>query len=405
LEGIFLELIRHHECLRTSFHVVANEPMQKIHDKAYFSMENYQLETREKLEHVVKHFVRPFDLSQAPLIRVGLLKNHDEQYLLMLDIHHTISDEVSNEILLRDFLALYEGKVLPPLRIRYRDFSEWQNSEKERSKIKQQEAYWLKEFQGEIPLFNLQTDYARPDLLGFEGGSVSFQIDNTLTGKIKKQALQMNVTVMMFLFSVYKVLLSKYALKDDIVVGTVIAGREHADLELIIGFFVNMLAIRTQPNQIKFFSQYLTEIKEKTLNAYENQGYQFEELVNKLEIPRHPGKHPLVDVVFVFQDDLNQTVKKKELLGNRVNLDPRKVSHFDLMLHAAGFSNSISMTLEYSTALFKKKTIERLSRLYLDILEQVLENSDIRLEEITTGHEFVTVKSNVLQDSQHDFDF
>jgi tyrocidine synthetase-3 len=463
--AVFHRLILRHESMRSSFYMVKDEPVQRIHDDVVFEIEYYDFPTdytdkNYKLQNtnykpiaipnhkiqitnktvpfgqildasgggdeepaardsqpaaaLISSFIRPFDLSKAPLLRVGLLdsagggtgtENRHGHIFLMIDMHHIISDGVSMDILARDFTALYGNEVLPPLQIQYKDFSQWQNSEKKKNNIKQQETYWLKEFAGEIPLLNLPTDYVRSDLLDFAGSSLSFQIDNTLTAEIKKQASYMNVSIMMFLLSVYKILLSKFALKNDIIVGTVIAGRQHADLEPVIGFFVNMLAIRTRPNQIKSFSDYLAQIKEKTLKAYDNQGYQFEELVDKLEIPRHRNRHPLVDVVFVFNGEPQRTIKSGELAGNSINLDPRKVSHFDLMLHATDYGDSVSMIFEYSTALFKAKTIDRLSRLYLDILEQVLENGNIKLEEITSGHEFVTVKSNVLQDSQHDFDF
>ncbi|UCH98126.1 MAG: non-ribosomal peptide synthetase, partial [Candidatus Aminicenantes bacterium] len=381
------------------------EPVQKVHDQVDFVMANERIREEGTVEEMVKKFIRPFDLSQAPLIRVSLLEIHDHQNLLLIDMHHIVSDGISHGILANDFQALYEEKALSPLRIQYKDFSEWQNSETERKKLRQQEAYWLNEFAGDIPLLNLPTDYNRPDRLGFKGHAVEFTIDKTLTGTIKTQALQMNVTVMMFLLSIYNILLSKYALKEDIIVGTVTAGRQHAELDYIIGFFVNMLLIRTLPAQGKRFCDYLAEVREKAVKAYENQDYPFEELVNKLEIPQQSGRHPLANVVFVYRDETQPARKSTmpELRG--VDLDPRNVSHFDLMLHATNFHDSISISFEYSTVMFKTKTIERLSTLYQDILEQVLEDVQIRLEEITTGHEFVTVKSNVLQDSQHDFDF
>jgi non-ribosomal peptide synthetase component F len=188
------------------------------------------------------------------------------------------------------------------------------------------------------------------------------------------------------------------------VVGTVINGRRHADLENIIGFFVNMLAIKTRPAKDRTFSDYLMEVKDRVLKAFENQDYQFEELVNKLGIPRQSGRHPLVDAVFAFQDREPLDREIGEINTQLLDLDLFKVSHFDLMLYLTAVNDSINGVFEYSTDLFKSAAIEELSHFYMEILEQVIENPKILLQEIRIDLQLVTTVSSMMQEDAGDWD-
>ena len=206
----------------------------------------------------ISHFIRPFDLSQAPLLRVDLLKTGEGKYFLLVDMHHIISDAVSQEIMVKDFMTLHEEKNLPELRIQYKDFSHWQNSEKEKEKIKGQEKYWLNEFEEEIPVLMLPTDYPRPTLQSFAGSSINFSLGTPKSDAIKQFSLKQGTTLYMVLLAICNVLLSKLSTKEDIVIGTPIAGRRHADIEAIIGMFVNTLALRNYPIGEKTFQQFLS---------------------------------------------------------------------------------------------------------------------------------------------------
>jgi tyrocidine synthetase-3 len=406
LENVFRELIRRHESLRTSFEIINGKTVQKIHAAVRFKIKHYHLKEGIGKDTVISNFIRPFDLTRAPLLRVGVIQIGTGRILLMVDMHHIISDGVSHDILVRDFMALDNGETLPPLRLQYRDFAQWQDTPGQKKIIETQETYWLKEFGGTIPLLDMPGDYVRSADPAFKGGTLFFKIVPTLTRKIKELASRLEVTLLMFLISIYKILLSKYTGQEDIVVGTVIAGRRHEDLQNIIGFFVNMLALKTSPGENKTFPEFIMELKEKAVQAYENQEYPFEELVSRLHIQREPGRHPLIDTVFVLQDAPGPGKRtQKEPGQDSGNLNPRKITHFDLMLHATVTADSINMVFEYSTTLFKTKTIERISKFYLEILEQVVENNTIKLGEIKASRELVPVESNVLRDSNLDFDF
>ncbi|NIO82225.1 MAG: hypothetical protein GTN53_16700, partial [Candidatus Aminicenantes bacterium] len=249
----------------------------------------------------------------------------------------------------RDFISLLRGQELPGLPLQYKDYSEWQNRDEIKESIRHQAEYWLKEFAGEITLLDLPLDYERTGKMSFEGNSFSFTIDDILTSRIKKCALEFGVTLMMFLFSVYKLLLAWYACQEEVIVGTVVGGRQDIDLENIIGFFVNMLAIKTNPNKNKTFSEYLGQVKEKILEAHENQEFQFEELVSKLNIQRQPGRHPLVEVVFAFWEREDSLIGERKDRDSSLNFNLFNISHFDLMLHTVTAAGLIQMRLEYCT--------------------------------------------------------
>ncbi|MCP5046226.1 MAG: hypothetical protein GY940_03585, partial [bacterium] len=186
----------------------------------------------------------------------------------------------------------------------YKDYCGWLKREDVVRSIKKQEEFWTNEFRDEIPLLELPFDYPRNSHRVFSGDTYAFAIDPGLTELIKKQAARSEVTLMMFLFSVYNIFLSKCTAQERLVTGSLAAGRMHADTADIIGFFVNILAVKTFPARDKTFNRYLAEVKEKALNAYDNQLYPFEELVGKLKLKRETGRHPLVDTLFTFQDEI-----------------------------------------------------------------------------------------------------
>jgi fengycin family lipopeptide synthetase D len=383
LEEISRALLSRHESLRTSFHIIEDQPVQRIHEEVEFMIELLEAWNQEA---GIGFFIRSFDLSHAPLCRVGLIKTQEDKYLLVVDMHHIITDGISNDILAKEFLALLAGQELPFLRLQYKDYAVWENTDTRKESRKKQEAYWLTEFSGEIPLLSLPLDHDRPEVYSFKGDRLAFAINPELTAKIKKLTGQLNVTTMMMMFSVYNILLSKYSGQEEFVVGTVSAGRRHADLENIIGFFVNMLAIKTRPTLNKTFREYIMEVKEKTLNAYENQDYPFEELVEKLGLPRQPGRQPLVDTVFAFNEASDTGLQESQLQQSAAG-----ESHFDLMIYITVMNNSMSALFEFSTDLFNKATIEEFSNSYLEILDQVAENCDTKLKQIN-----VTLPSHLM---------
>jgi hypothetical protein len=434
VENSFKQLLKRHESLRTSFVPVNGEPVQQIYEPGeiefpieYFDLYGTEVKVEqqegtgglaplsEESHHssfITHHsfIVRPFDLSRAPLLRAGLIKIAEEKHILILNIHHIISDEVSHDIFINDLLGYYEEKELPPIMLQYKDFSQWQNRLIESRALNKQEEYWLKRFEGEVPLLRVPTDYNRPEVLHFTGSSLTFETGTELAAKIKNLVLECKITLNILLLAAYNVLLSKYTNQETILVGIVAAGRRHADLQHIIGFFVNMLAIKNHLEHHQPFEDFLNEVKQASVKAYENQDYQFEELVNKLGIRRERGRHPLIDAVFVLQNQEDNpeagilAAEKSSLKATPYNVET-KVAHFDLMLQAIAVGDSITMIFEYSNALFKQTTIEGLANGYTNILEQVVKDKKIKLKDIAISHDFITANPDLLQDQETGFEF
>ncbi|UCH92358.1 MAG: amino acid adenylation domain-containing protein [Candidatus Aminicenantes bacterium] len=398
LEDTFRQVIRRHESLRTSFEMIEEEPVQRIrHDtEVEFEIKFHQVEVEEKNpcrgesvdspieeETVIQDFIRPFDLSQAPLMRVGLIQIEEEKHILMVDMHHIISDGISMGIFVKEFMALYAGKKLPALKLQYKDYSEWQNREKEKEAIKQQEEYWLKEFGGEIPVLNLPIDYVRPALQSFAGSALSFEIGSEATRGLKKYILEEETTLYMVLLSVYNIFLSKISNQEVIVVGTPTAGRRHADLEQIIGMFVNTLALKNYPVGEKSFREFLREVKERTLEAFANQDYQYENLVESVPVNRDTSRNPLFDTMFALQ---NMEISEVEITKLKLKPYDRenilRISKFDMTLHAAETEENLYLTFEYCTKLFKETTIERFIRYFKNLISSVLQDIKRNLSDI-----------------------
>ena len=285
---------------------------------------------------------------------------------------------------------------MPELRIQYKDFASWQNARLSvgllgSDIIKKQEEYWLNTFSKEIPVLNIHTDYPRPAIQSFEGDRVFFTVGEKITQGLEDIAARSGATMYMVLLAAFNVLLAKYSGQEDIVVGTPIMGRKHADLENIVGLFSNILAMRNYPEGNKTFVHFLEEIKSASFKAFENQDYQFEEFVSKLGVKRDLVKNPLFDVTFIMQN-MNLHVYTTKINTRGLKFKPyefnNRVSRFDITLSATEIDNSrssmknLQFELEYSTKLFKKETIDRLKEHFIKILHQIVKFPEIRLAEI-----------------------
>jgi amino acid adenylation domain-containing protein/non-ribosomal peptide synthase protein (TIGR01720 family) len=411
LEEVFLKLIRRHESLQTSFVMIDQQPVQRIQESVYFKIEYYDLTTgsanKQLAASIIEGFVRPFDLSQAPLLRVGLMKlphpptalhghprwgTYDSQeekgdkYLLMVDMHHIISDAVSSDILAREFISLNSGEELTPLKLHltYKDYVQWQNSEEQKTLIKHQEAYWLKEFSSELPVLNLPTDYPRPLMQSFEGYTVTFVLSEKETQILKELAKETDATLYMSILAVFNILLAKLSGQEDIIVGTPCAGRRHADFERIIGMFVNTLALRNYPLGDKRVNEFLGEVKKQAIEAFENQEYQFEGLVDKASVPRDTSRNPIFDVMFNLwnQEDNHGEIPGINEESSSSFVHKKSTSKFDLTLTAIDFGQRLFFSLEYCSKLFKSDTIERIITYFKKILFSISGDTGQKLSEI-----------------------
>ncbi|HLP57758.1 MAG TPA: amino acid adenylation domain-containing protein, partial [Candidatus Deferrimicrobium sp.] len=383
-ENAFKRLISRHEILRTSFHMINNEPAQRIWDEVKFEIEILGIDesssisnsnSSSKQSDIIRNFMRPFDLAKAPLLRAALRKIADEKHLLMVDMHHIVSDAVSINIVVNNFIIFYKGEDLPQLRIQYKDFAEWCCSRNQKESLKQQEDFWLNEFAGEIPVLELPVNYLRPAVQSFEGNRVNFEIEHETTNALRALKIESGDTLFMVLLAIYTIFLAKITNQEDIIVGSPSAGRRHADLEQILGMFVNTLAFRNYSNGEKTFAGFLGEIKEKVLKAFENQDYPYESLVEQVAVNRDTGRNPLFDTMFVLQ---TTDMQKLEIPGLTFSLYPyeNKTSKFDLTLTGIEREGKLFFTFEYCTKLFNAETIERFINYFKNILSNIIKNKD-----------------------------
>jgi len=395
----FKQLIKRHESLRTTFGLVDDELVQRVIEEGAFEFEleyaefshikdsaeesNDELELAKELEvaSMINGFIRPFDLQNGPLFRVGLIREADERHILMVDMHHIISDGGSAEILKSEFVKLINGEKLSPLNIQYKDYACWQNLNYESEDMKNQGRYWLERFEGEIPVLNFPTDRPRPMVSTSTGAEIHFTVEKELTARLKGIAQKCNGTLYMVLLAAINSLLHKYTGQEDIVVGAPIAGRAHKDLGKVMGMFVNTLPMRNYPVGSKSFMELLEEVKVNGLDAYENQGVQFEELIEQLDIPRDMGRNPLFDVMFTFQ---NLEFSEEQLSGLKISAYEQKkeISKFDMTFTAMEVQGEIRFALKYKTDLFDASTMLRVAEYFANIIDDVTSNPNKKLSEI-----------------------
>jgi tyrocidine synthetase-3 len=239
---------------------------------------------------------------------------------------------------------------------------------------------------GKLPTLNIFTDYPRPLVQSFEGDRIQFVFDRTLTGKLAQLIKETGTTLFMVLLAVLNILLSKYSGQEDIIVGSTVAGREHIDFEFILGLFFNVLPIRNYPIGSKTFAEFLDEVKENTLIAYDNQGYPFGELIEKLAVPQDISRNPLYDAELIVQNVKFATL---EIAGLQFipQFHEFKETQMDISLEAVEIDETVSFSLTYCTKLFKRETIEMFIDFFKKILLSVFENKEIKLEDIHVSHD------------------
>ncbi len=381
LEGILSKIATRHEAMRTTFKFTEGVLLQKIHKDIAFRITYIEMRESE-VEAFFQRFVRPFDLSKLPLFRVALVKIAHQKHILLLDMHHAISDGTSLGILIREFVELYEGCELPKQKIQYRDYVDWQNKLLENGIIKKQEEYWMNEFKEPAPVLQIPNDYYKSEISDSQGGNVSMGINEELTTGLKKIAKRTGSTLYMILLAAYSILLQKHTGIEDITVGSPIAARPHADLQNIMGMFVNTVAMRSFPNRDKTLAAFLEEVRNKCLKTYENQDYQFDDLVNKVGVQRDITSNPLFSTLFVLQ---NMDIPEIKLSGLKVKpyIFNSQTAKFDLTMSAMEADKQLILNMSYRSNRFKEETAYKLIENYIKILEQMVKDIDIRIGEIS----------------------
>jgi hypothetical protein len=382
------EMVRRHEILRTSFSSPDGQLFQVIDSDLTLLAPLIDLqgltrdEKGEEIRRVVaREAAHVFDLSRCPLLRVVLVRLEPQEHVLVFTMHHIISDGWSMRVLVSEMCALYsafsEGKPSPlaDLPIQYADFAIWQRQTLQGEALEKTVSYWKRRLGGVAGELSLPADRPRPALNSFRGKVLPFSLSAALSKSINSLSLQEGATLFMTLLSAFKVLLHYYSGQDDIVVGTNIANRNRREVEGLIGFFVNNLAIRTVVADGLTFRQLLGRVREVTLEAYAHQDIPFDMLVEALQVRRAANSAPLFQVMFILQ---NVPMRQMTLPG--LKLDALEVagvvSKFDLTLFMQETERGLDGWVEYSSDLFDEATISRMTNHFLMLLEQIANDPD-----------------------------
>ncbi|MBT1695441.1 amino acid adenylation domain-containing protein [Fulvivirgaceae bacterium PWU4] len=378
LRSVFMQLVNRHETLHASFRIVNDKPAQFIHKDFTLPIEEFQC-TEDGLDSIIHQFIRPFDLSQAPLFRVGLVQTAQQVHYLMVDMHHIISDGASIGLLINDFMLLYNDVPLLPLELDYKDYAMWQQSAGYQNKIARQKDFWVKQFSEAIVPLDLPIDFARPTTT--EGGTFAFALSADETRQLRAIAEKEVATISMIILSVLNILLGKMANQEDVVVGMAVAGREQFELEGMIGMFPVVLPLRTYPKAELSFREFLTSLKATFLSSFDNQSYQYEELAKELNLERTTARNPWFDVMYLYQN-----FERSSLAIPGVVVTPYKeqntVAYEKLNLTVIENRDQLCFRLVYATALFKKETMERLAKYFRHIVNVVIRDTGVRIADI-----------------------
>ncbi|MCP5051676.1 MAG: AMP-binding protein, partial [bacterium] len=368
LEDAFRRLILRHESLRTSFAAIDGEPVQIIHEDVD------PLIQYSRGEDILNDFIRPFDLATPPLLRVNLIKLSDREHLLAVDMHHITSDGISVQLCIKEFMTIHAGKPLPPLKVRYKDYSVWRNSHLQSGVVKVQENYWLNVMEGELPVLGLPIDFPRPEIKESRGNRLDFDMEPVVWDQLKQLTRETGTTYFMVLLALFNLLLSRLGGQEDIIVGTPTSGRPHSDLEHVVGIFINTLCLRNYPTREKRFSEFLSHVKTNCLRAFENQDYQYENLVDAVVTDRDLSRNSLFDAMLALQ---NMDRHQLEISGlELVPYDYKgNTSNFDLTLTVVEDAGTFDFSITYRTMLFKRDTIERFINYFKRLTAAVLEDT------------------------------
>lgn len=368
LEGAFKAIVERHEALRTTFEWEEGEPVQRIHKQADVRLFYHKLASNESAEGIIASFIQPFALDKAPLCRFGIIELSEQRFLLLFDVHHIAADGLSMDIVTEEFAALYEGRSLPEQRLQYKDYAVWQNAQLETGLLDAQKQYWQQTLSGELPVLAIPTDYPRPSAQSFEGGTVTRNLDAAQWEQLKRLAERSGATPYMVVLAAYSIVLSKHAGQEDVIIGSPVGGRNHADLDRMIGMMVNTLAMRNYPSGQKKFLAFLEEVKNNALQAFDNAAVPFEWLVDQLSIRRDPSRNPIFDTMLIMRN-----VEVNTLSVGGIHIRPMDTPHvmvkFDLLLEVVETDGQPKFYLDYAAKLFTEETAIRL----MDHLHRVLD--------------------------------
>ncbi len=383
IERVFQKIIARHDILRTAFVKIDGSVKQKVLDKVEFHVETVEA-APEQLVKQVEACIRKFDLSAPPLIRVCLIKTEAERHVLVLDLHHIVSDGVSTNVITEEFINLYQGNELAVPALQYKDYAVWEKEDTAYSNmLHKQEEFWKKQLADEIESISLPYDYERPQVKKTDGARIYFEVEKEKVNTLKHFARKQNTRLYHVLFSSYYLLLYKYSRQSKIVIGTAMANRRQAEVERMLGVFANSLPVCCTIDGTFKYADFLQRISERIDEVEENQEYPFDKMVQQFSDKRDMSRNPFFDVLFIMQ-----TIKAFETKTDNFALEPYhyfgNTAKFDLFLEIFEIEGKLDVSFEYCTSLFKESTILRFKESYLELIEKLTTEGveELSIEEI-----------------------
>ncbi|MFZ6030191.1 MAG: amino acid adenylation domain-containing protein [Chloroflexota bacterium] len=387
------EVVRRHEILRTTFRIVDEQPVQVVAPAIAIDIPLHDLQALPDEErpaityqHVIAEIARPFDLANGPLLRIALFQLGPEEYVIPLTMHHIISDGWSLNLLCQEILALYEAfrqgrpSPLPELDIQYADFSLWQRQWLQGAVLERQLSYWQQQLT-DLPALEFPTDRPRPAVQSYRGRTLPFSLPPALTQGLQSLAQGEGVSAFMILLAAFQVLLGRYSRQSDFAVGTPVANRQRAELQGLIGFFINTLVMRADLHGDPTFRQLLQRVRKACLDGYAHQDLPFEQLVETLHPERDLSRSPLFQVMFVFQNTPSSILEVPGLKFGSFPIE-NETAKFDLLVSLSQSGEELAGSVEYSTDLFDEATIQRLIGNFHTLLEAALADPAQRIGDI-----------------------
>lgn len=368
-------VVRKHEILRTIFKFEEGEVYQEVSDTVDVTLSIFRDLSPDSVQEAMQKFVQKFNLSTPPLFQFGLFQLSQQNYIFIINVHHIILDRVSIDIFLKDTFQIYQQGDFENSALQFADYCISFEELVKNSNFNKSKEFWAKELKGELPKLDIPSDYNRPSVQTFEGERLLFALpENNLDQHIMK----MGVTKFTFFTAVLNILLMKYSGNEDIIIGSPVTARLDEKFNRTLGLFVNTVAIRNYPKSNLRFSEFLNQVKTTIVGAIENQFYPFERILKDINLERDISRNPLFNVMILLNDEVDYSqFETQELSFKPFNIE-RKTSKYDFTLKI----HKDKLEFEYCTSIFSHHNIENMARYLLNIIDQVVKNSNIRIANI-----------------------
>ena len=385
-------MIQRHEALRTTFPLIDGEPVQQIAPAWPFHLSVIDLQPlpseaqeQETTRLLNENAQQPFELAVGPLSRFRVVRLRAEEHLLLITLHHIISDGWSMGIFYRELQTAYtafcagQPPTLPELPIQYADYAIWQRTWLQGEQLERQLAYWREQLQEPLPTLTLPLDFPRPAIQEYRGEQVTLQVPPALTERLKTLSQQAKATLFITMLTAFQVVLQRWSGQDEVCVGIPSAGRTHQEIEPVMGFFINTLVVRTDASGHPTFLELLKQVRKKCFGAYAHQDVPFEKLVEELQPARQLNRNPIFDVLFNFVKDMDEGFHLPEVTIHKFSRNKLE-SKFALTMYVTEQESEIHCRLVYQCALFRAERMQSLLTQYHKILEQLVVAPELSIQ-------------------------